>query len=341
MKIQRVQNNNQNFTALRINKPKIDWNANVLLDFVKNKEVQKFVSSMDSIDRDVYASCLSGKTIAIDIIRKNDSNYGIQLPQFRISELEKFSFRKFYQAFENLSGEKIVSNERETVVTNDKKIYSTREGYNKIASHYDTWKWQNFWTENEMPLIIRWSENKKNSYGADFGVGTGRNLKILLANNNKIDGFDVSEEMIKICQQKYSDYIDNEKLTCYNSSVFEINNPNHKYDWIISNRMMSNIKDVEKFIQILQKCIKTGGECFISDVHPDRNYAYTHMNVDDNDIYIETYKHSIPKIKQLFEKYNFEIIEYKEFLKDNLKLTDTIKTDTKPIFYYFILKYNG
>lgn len=172
-------------------------------------------------------------------------------------------------------------------------------------------------------------------------MGTGRNLKILLANNNKIDGFDVSEEMIKICQQKYSDYIDNEKLTCYNSSVFEINNPNHKYDWIISNRMMSNIKDVEKFIQILQKCIKTGGECFISDVHPDRNYAYTHMNVDDNDIYIETYKHSIPKIKQLFEKYNFEIIEYKEFLKDNLKLTDTIKTDTKPIFYYFILKYNG
>lgn len=36
-----------------------------------------------------------------------------------------------------------------------------------------------------MPLIVRWSENKNFSYVADFGVGTGRNLKILLSNNYK------------------------------------------------------------------------------------------------------------------------------------------------------------
>ena len=101
----------------------------------------------------------------------------------------------------------------------------------------------------------------------------------------------------------------------------------------------SNIEDIEKFIQTLQKIIKVGGECFISDVHPDRNYDYTHINIDNKDIYIETYKHPIQQIKQLFEKYNFEIVKYEEFSKDKLKLTNTIKTDTKPIFYYFILKY--
>ena len=225
--------------------------------------------------------------------------------------------------------------------SNPIQIYSAKDGYNKIADHYDTWKWQKFWEENEMPLIMEWSKNKKNSYGADIGVGTGRNLKIFLDNNNQIDGFDISDEMITICKQKYPDYIDKGTLNCYNLSIFDINNSNHKYDWIISNRVVSNIEDLEKFIQTLQKIIKVGGECFISDVHPDRNYDYTHLNIDNNDLYIETYKHPIQQIKQLFEKYNFEIVKYEEFLKDNLKLTNTIKTDIKPIFYYFILKYKG
>ena len=226
-------------------------------------------------------------------------------------------------------------------LTDSKKILSAKDGYNKIACHYDTWKWQKFWEENEMPLIIKWSENKKNSFGADIGVGTGRNLKIFLNNNNQIDGFDISDEMITICKQKYSDYIDKGRLNCYNLSIFDIINSNHKYDWLISNRVMSNIEDLEKFIQALQKIIKVGGECFISDVHPERNYDYTHMNIDNKDIYIETYKHSISQIKQLFERYNFEILKYEEFTKDKLKLTNTITTDTKPIFYYFILKYKG
>ena len=219
------------------------------------------------------------------------------------------------------------------------EISSAKDGYNKIARHYDTWKWQKFWEENEMPLIIKWSENKKSSYGADIGVGTGRNLKVFLDNNNKIDGFDISDEMLTICKQKYSDYIDKGRLNCYNRSIFDLVDSNNKYDWIISNRVMSNIEDLEKFIQTLQKIIKVGGECFISDVHPDRNYDYTHINIDNKDIYIETYKHPIQQIKQLFEKYNFEIVKYEEFSKDKLKLTNTIKTDTKPIFYYFILKY--
>ena len=225
--------------------------------------------------------------------------------------------------------------------SNPIKIFSVKDGYNIIATHYDTWKWQKFWEENEMPLIIKWSENKKNSFGADIGVGTGRNLKIFLNNNNQIDGFDISDKMITICKQKYSDYVDKGVLNCYNLNIFDIINSNHKYDWLISNRVISNIEDLEKFIQVLQKIIKVGGECFISDVHPERNYNYTHMNIDNNDIYIETYKHSISQIKQLFEKYNFEILKYEEFTKDKLKLTNTIATDTKPIFYYFILKYKG
>lgn len=101
----------------------------MLLGFVKNKEVQKFVSSMDSIDRDVCASCLGGKTIAIEVIRriKSDSNNGIQLPLFLITEIEKFSFRNYYREFKKLSREKTISIKRKILVTNDKKIYIQAE----------------------------------------------------------------------------------------------------------------------------------------------------------------------------------------------------------------------
>ena len=341
MQVQRIRNHNQNFTALRINRPKIDWNSDVLLNFVKNTEVQKFVAEMDYLNRDVFVSCLNGQKIAIEILKKNDvSSFGIPLSQFKISEIEQFSSCKFYQKFEKQL-KTIVSDKPDTVITNDKKIYSAREGYNRIASHYDDWKWQNFWEQNELPIIEKWGKNKKKLYGADFGVGSGRNLKMFLTNNNKVDGFDISGEMIKICRQKYSNDVKKGMLSCYNLNIFDINTSLHKYDWIIANRVISNIEDVEKFIQTLQKYIKNGGECFISDVHPDRNYDYTHINIADNDIYIETYKHSIQQITQLFKKYNFEIVKYEEFSRDNLKLIDTIKTDTKPIFYYFILKYKG
>ncbi len=135
MQVQSVLNNNPSFTALRINRPELEWNADVLLKFVKNKEVQKFVSGMDYLDRDIYASCLNGKTIDLEVMKKkSNSNIGIRLPQFSISAIKNFSSHEFYQAFEKLSCENdikmkkieealrianaIISNRSEAVVKN-------------------------------------------------------------------------------------------------------------------------------------------------------------------------------------------------------------------------------
>lgn len=70
MQVQRIQNHNQNFTALKITKPELEWDADVLLKFVKNKEVQKFVSGMDYLERDIYASCINNRTIDMEVIKK-------------------------------------------------------------------------------------------------------------------------------------------------------------------------------------------------------------------------------------------------------------------------------
>ena len=40
MQVQRIQNHNQNFTALKITKPELEWDADVLLKF----ETKKFKS---------------------------------------------------------------------------------------------------------------------------------------------------------------------------------------------------------------------------------------------------------------------------------------------------------
>ena len=107
MRTQKVQSNNQNFTALIIIKPELEWDADILLKFVKNKEVQKFVSGMDYLDRDIYASCINDRTIDIEVMKKaSNSNIGISLPRFDISEIENFSSHMFYQLFEKLSSEK-------------------------------------------------------------------------------------------------------------------------------------------------------------------------------------------------------------------------------------------
>ena len=226
-------------------------------------------------------------------------------------------------------------------------IYNPKEGYNIIAPYYDSWKWQKFWHENEYPYIEKWCKTLPHGLGLDLGTGSGNNLACFLSEENQIDAIDISSEMLKICTQKYTNYITNNSLKCLELDIYNLPDFERKYDWIISNRVLSHIKYVDNIIEKISHIIKYGGQCFISDIHPLHHYKYTNITIGENEICIETYKHKIEKLTCSFHENNFEIIKYREISTNDLINGEIIKafplllSQKTPIFYYFILKYKG
>lgn len=225
------------------------------------------------------------------------------------------------------------------------KIYSPKEGYNIIAPYYDNWIWQKFWHTNEYPYIEKWCNTLSPGNGLDIGTGSGNNLFCFLSKGHKVDALDISEKMLDICRKKHIEYIRKKHLNCIELDICSLPAYERKYDWILSNRVLSHIKDINVVIEKVSNIIKFGGQCFISDIHPLHQYQYTNMTIDDYEICIETFKHQKEELESVFYKNSFEIITQKIITSENILNKDFAKqipklsTSNNPIFFYYIIRY--
>lgn len=229
-------------------------------------------------------------------------------------------------------------------ITFSRMVLSSRQGYNLIAPYYDAWKWQFFWRCNEWPYMEKWCNTLKIGRGADLGAGTGNNLKHFIDLGHQVVAYDISEMMLAICKHKYTQEIATRKLTCIVKDIKSLSIHQQEFDWMICNRVLSHISDVSTVVRRIARGLKQHGECFISDVHPLHDYDYTHFRIGEKDIIIETYKHSLKELNQLFYKNGLSIVDFKEisqmdlFEKNIAHDFHSIKNETTPIFYYYILK---
>lgn len=219
-------------------------------------------------------------------------------------------------------------------------VYSTKEGYDKLAPFYDSWHWQFFWKENELPILNKWCEKLAKGIGADLGAGSGNSLYNFLEMGHHVDAYDVSPNMLRICKMKHLKYILSGNLTCYNCDVRFMYYSPKRYDWMICNRMLSNVSDVSDVARVMGKLLKKNGRCFISDVHPDHKYLFTHLKILNFNINIETYKHSIKNVLDSFFDQGFELECFRKYEMKDLYPTVGIKhySPNEPIFYVIELK---
>ena len=223
-------------------------------------------------------------------------------------------------------------------------VYSARDGYNIIAEYYDDWKWQKFWKAYEYPVIEEWARTLQKSNGLDAGTGTGNNLSIFLEKGHTVTALDISRSMLYICMNKYQPYIIQNKLNCIEFDLLNLIELRSKYDWIICNRVLSNISNIEIAFRLFAATIKSKGECLISDVHPLHEYESTNLSYSNNKIVIETFKHPLIKLEKAIEENNFIIVEKKEFTYKDLPKTEilsdfsSLKNQKVPIFFYYILR---
>jgi len=149
---------------------------------------------------------------------------------------------------------------------------------------------------------------------ADIGCGTGRHWKKIFDHEpKKLIGFDVSEGMLKMLQQKFPQA---ETHHLINDELKELEN--QSCDIIFSTLTIAHIQNAEKALREWHRILKPGGEIIITDYHPTAlaKGGKRTFNHNGKTIVVKNYVHSIEKLKDIARQLDLVVFRLIEKLID-------------------------
>lgn len=171
---------------------------------------------------------------------------------------------------------------------------------------------QNFADQNQLTVL-------------DFGCGTGFATEQLLhsALNPKVSAiscYDLSEDMIAVCQQKFTT---NPKFSFFSNAkgYEEMLSRNEKYDIVVCNALMHHILEPESVFQLINGLLKTDG-IFVMGHEPNKKFYQNDM------------LQSVSKIFRLYKRVSRRLFA-KKIATTNINIsiathTELVKKDIVP-----------
>ena len=221
-----------------------------------------------------------------------------------------------------------------------------RAAYNRWAGSYDQQP-DNLMLALDEQVFNELLENISlvNQRIVDIGCGTGRHWgKILEQNPAELEGFDVSEGMLRQLRNRFPG------ATTYLTKGFLL--PEKKAasaDIIISTLMVAHIKKIELALEEWNRILKSGGFVLITDFHPQMlsEGGKRSFKEGNKTVFIRNYVHLTQKIKDLSSQMNWELLRFIEKIADEtvlhfyekqsaLDLYEKIKG--KPLIYGMLLQ---
>ena len=206
--------------------------------------------------------------------------------------------------------------------------------YYKYSDFYDIFnKYRNY--NREMRFILNITKNKK--WVLDLGCGTGTHLNILENLGYKVNGLDISENMVMLAKEKV-------KSDIFNANILDFN-IEEKYDAIISmHSVFNHLKNYEEFEKAFSNSLNhlNNKGVMIIDLDNRRSNSDVYDVVDGNKRYLECF---------YSDKYNIQIrtttftiglkdfiFEHEYFIYDTKKLEEIFKK--YDITYTFLTNYS-
>ncbi|MGH2565391.1 MAG: class I SAM-dependent methyltransferase, partial [Ginsengibacter sp.] len=184
-----------------------------------------------------------------------------------------------------------------------------------------------------------------NSIVADIGCGTGRHWKKIFEKEpEKLIGFDVSEGMLTMLQQKFADA---ETYLLINDKLSRLQN--ESCDIVISTLTIAHIKNAAAAIAEWNRILKPGGHMIITDYHPSalQKGAKRTFKQNNKTVAVTNYVHTIDNLRLIARQLHLrecrlierEIDESaKPFYKKSNALDVFEKWKGTPIIYGMCLK---
>lgn len=172
-------------------------------------------------------------------------------------------------------------------------LIDVERAYDLAASHYDDWKWQDFWRRREAPFVL---DQIKSRYSGtsdanllDLGCGTGYYLSETQGLFGHSFGIDKSREMLSVAQRRAPFA----HLVHDSVDMFRVA---QRFDVILATRIISHLPDWGSILEATQRMLKKDGLLVITGVHSAHDYSHTRLPTINGSLATLTFKHKEDEI---------------------------------------------
>ena len=138
------------------------------------------------------------------------------------------------------------------------------------------------------PVIFKLLGNVENNEILDLGCGQGYFSRLLEKQGAIVTGIDLSEDLIKIANQRNQEQDLRIKYFVSNAADLKVLE-NNKFDIIVSNMAFMDIENIEKTIEECSRVLKNNGYIVFSLVNPI--FGISERTEDDNGYFLKLMKY--------------------------------------------------
>jgi predicted TPR repeat methyltransferase len=192
-------------------------------------------------------------------------------------------------------------------------MFEVEQAYDLAASHYDAWKWQDFWRAHEAPFVLDRINGRALASAddriLDLGCGTGSYLSTTREHFRDSIGVDVSGEMLSIarCRSPSSRFVQGSIETFHTTEQFDV---------ILATRIISHFQDWKPVFASVHRMLKQNGLFILTSVHSSHDYAATRLPTEKGTVSTSTYKHDERELFDYLLQQGFCVPNYIEIEGD-------------------------
>lgn len=198
------------------------------------------------------------------------------------------------------------------------RLLSPRAAYDALAASYEDWHWYQFWRVHERPLVSKWLRSITPGRGLDAGAGTGPYESMIADLGASCVAADISREMLKAVTAPSIPVQADLTALPFRAGAF---------DWTLCSRVLSHVADLDAAVGELARTLKPGGECLMTDVHPEHAYDHVRIPGPSGMIGIETYKHAVEDVTASAKRHGLLIESLATY-----RLGDLTEAPPRPVF---------
>lgn len=186
---------------------------------------------------------------------------------------------------------------------------SIQTAYNQWSHSYD--QDRNLTRDLDQAVTRQLLSQQKFENTLELGCGTGKNTALLAEISNAVHALDFSEGMLQQARQKL-------KQPHIRFDIADVSKPwpvsDASYDLIVCNLVLEHIEDLVPVFQQANDCLRAGGQFYVSELHPFRQYQGSKARYQQSEqtIEVDAYVHHASDFLQAARQQNLSLVNFHE-----------------------------
>lgn len=190
-----------------------------------------------------------------------------------------------------------------------------RSGYDRWAPSYDGYV-NSTVAVDDLAFPAVWAHLRGKNV-LEVGCGTGRHTVRLVRAGNNVTGLDLSPGMLSIAREKLANA---GEVALFEANFLDTDIELRGFDAVVTALVLEHIAELDAFFARVAASLKTGGDFYLSEIHPDRIAGGTQANFVDGQtgeaVRLTSYAHSEAAIQAAAGSAGLRLIQCHDVIGD-------------------------